>query len=109
MKRWNEYYESMAPKKRESAPSSAVSNVRTEGRHFSLFPPKVTVTHTPQTSARSPQPNRQHIPLASTAETIFNTAQYSHQRNDTGHQNDSNTGSKSNRVDGGHVNFAWVD
>lgn len=99
MKRWNDYYEKMAPPSKTNMGRSSLNSAsRSELPRKSVQPNPQTYTG-PQKSPRQPS-NEQNISMASTAETIFRNGRYS-RRDDVG--------TVSEKVDGGHTNFAWVD
>lgn len=90
MKRWNDFYDSMDPKKKID-----VSQLATV-KHLSVYPRKAD--HSGQTTPANPL---QRSNLRPTAETSFHGERYTSRQNEFG--------TVSNRVDAGHTNYAWVD
>lgn len=102
MKRWNDYYDSMDPKKKNpNIKNTPIDPARSASvKYFSVYPRKTDTSSGRVTPAENNVPRQN--PQQPTAETSFHGERY------TSRPNEFN--SASNRGDGGgQTNFAWVD
>lgn len=121
MKRWNEYFERMDPKnKKPHIPDKPIDVRRSASvKYFSVYPRKLPdsisghVTpvasqvrrgnHNKDHDSHIPRPSHQHHHQQQQQPAVedFHEERYISRSNEFG--------SVSNRVDGGHTNYAWVD
>lgn len=104
MKKWNDFYESMDPKKKNSIPHKPIDVTRAASvKYFSVYPRKAAeknVSGRVTPAGESHAMHRQHLEQP-TAETSFHGERYT--------SRSTEFGNGSNRADAGHTNFAWVD
>lgn len=106
MKKWNDYYESMDPGNKKPRENKAIDVTRAASvKYFSVYPRKAISEQ--QAASGRVTPARQTMQAQksnankSTAETSFQGERYTRRQTEFG--------TTSNRPDGGHINFAWVD
>lgn len=100
MKRWNDYYDSMTPKKSANKQPAASSSAQPSGassHRFSMFSRKLKQRNSSAT------PNVTSYPVTTAAETSFQPERYVRRKDEIGNV--------SNRIDQSvpESNFAWVD
>lgn len=101
MKRWNDYYDKMDPKKKDPKKSAPIDVTRSASvKYFSVYPRKANHHHTEQNTTAENQSQRSQHKQPS-AETSFQGERYISRQHEFG--------TISNRVDAGHTNYAWVD
>lgn len=107
MKKWNDFYESMDPKKKNPMHNKPIDVTRAASvKYFSVYPRKA-----PEHNASGRVTPAENIIHGSsindpTAETSFQGERYTSRSTEFGNARECNT---SNRADAGHTNFAWVD
>lgn len=116
MKRWNDYFERMDPKnKKPHIPEKPIDVRRSASvKYFSVYPRKLpdnisgritpvasNVRHANHGDHESHIPRPNHHQQQPAVETTFHEERYTSRSNEFG--------AASNRGDGGHKNYAWVD
>lgn len=103
MKRWSDYCDSLDAKNTKNKRNQPIDVSRSATvRYLSVYPRKFNDQSKQSTAVPPPPPNQ--VPRYNeqpAAETSFQGERYIRR------SNEFNT--ISNRVDGGHTNFAWVD
>lgn len=98
MKRWNDFYESMDPKKHNPTQNKPIDVTRAASvKYFSVYPRKAA-EHNASGRVTPAGPNLNQP----TAETSFHGERYTSRSSEFGNVS-------TNRGDTGHTNFAWVD
>lgn len=111
MKKWNDFYESMDPKKHNPMQHKPIDVTRAASvKYFSVYPRKAHGETSSNASGRvTPAENtmRRSNLNQPTAETSFQGERYTRRSTELG--NNSNRGGGAGGGDAGHTNFAWVD
>lgn len=109
MKKWNDYYDSMDPRKKNPYQNEPIDVSRAPSvKYFSEYPRREASEQSNAASRNTPIGNAMQMQIRKPNGNNSITVERIHQ-GERYISRPTEFGTVSNRVDDGHTNFAWVD